>query len=269
MIKYLWDIWEDNNMENENLVYLINKRNEILEELKYLENNSILIGMHPKFEEGVLYSEILNPEYVEREYKKNNDLLKKIVDIIETKNVDINPEEYILKRSDLINFVNSKFNYKTDDISELTKEKLDEILEELKKHIYTYDHNFYAIGTRNSLEKEFKKHIDKDEILNAFIKIFSYITGENEISIADIPVEMVEKTEETRPAMIEATESEDRKKQLQNLSAKEIALDIAIKSNEQYKNTGIICEQEKEIITTMIKSIKETISYEFLNELLN
>ena len=39
--------------------------------------------------------------------------------------------------------------------------------------------------------------------------------------------------------------------------------------NEQYKNTGIICEQEKEIITTMIKSIKETISYEFLNELLN
>ena len=256
-------------MENENIVYLINKRNEIIEELKFLEKNSILIGLNPKFEEGVLYSDILNPKYVEIEYKKNNDLLKEIVDIIKTKNIDINPEDYLLKRSNLINFVNSKFNYKTDDISKLTSNICDEILEELKKHIYTFDNNFYTFGTRNSLEKEFEKYINKGEILNAYTRIFSYVKGENEISISDISEDMIRKAEETRPAMLEAISSEDKKIQLKNLSAEELALNIAIQSNEEYKNNGIICEQEKEIIVTMIKSIKEILNDNFLEELLD
>lgn len=66
---------------------------------------------------------------------------------------------------------------------------------------------------------------------------------------------MIRNAEETKPLLIKEESSEDVKTYLESLSAEEFALNIAISTNEKYKNNGIICEQEREKITEMIKSL--------------
>lgn len=169
-------------MENENLIYLINKRNEIIEKLKELERCSILIGMNPKYDKDCLYQETLHPDVVKEEYNENNNLLKEIIEIIRSKDLDINPEEYRLSRKKLINFINSKFDYRKEDISKLTTEVLEDILEELKRYLYENDDRFNTVGRRSELEKEIENNISKNNLLEAFVDFYKFIeTGDEKI----------------------------------------------------------------------------------------
>ena len=169
-------------MENENLIYLINKRNEIIEKQKELEKSSILIGMNPKYNEDGYYQETLHPDVVKEEYNENNNLLQEIIEAIRSKDLDIKPEEYRLSRKKLISFINSKYDYRKDDISKLTTNVLEDILEELKRYLYENDNRFNIAGRRSELEKEIENNISNNNLLEAFCGFYEYIeTGDEKI----------------------------------------------------------------------------------------
>lgn len=217
-------------MENEKIIYLINKRNEIIEQQKELEKYYILTGMNLEYNEAFLYSESMNPDYVKKEYIKNNMLLEKIINTIGSKELDINPKDFILYRNRLISFINGKFDYKKDDISKLTFDVLDSILEELKRYLYENDDRFHGYGRRNHLEQEIEYYIGNGKILEAFVDFYEYIESETVwSSFSDIP---------------------------ENMNPKAIR-----KEDEEYKNEGIICEKEKEIIVSMVKKLQKYIEH--------
>ena len=134
-----------------------------------------------------------------------------------------------LYRRDLIKFINNKFNYTRDDSSRLTKETLNDILKKINSHSYILDNRFYTYGKREMLEKEIKNYIENDLLIDAFVDIYHYINADTWINLSSIP---------------------------ENLNIKEIII-----TNNEYKEDGIICEQEKNKIIEMLRLLRSGMEY--------
>jgi len=137
---------------------------------------------------------------------------------------EINSEAYKLARKDFVNFVYDRFDSRKDDITKLTNDLLDEILEELKKHIYTSDNRFYTYGRRDFLQKEIDFYLDNNQLVDAFINFYQYIEADTWIDLAAIP---------------------------EGLNVQEV-----LDNDYKYKEDGIICEQEKNKIIEIINALK-------------
>lgn len=130
-----------------------------------------------------------------------------------------------LKRTELVDLINDKFNWRSDDISKFTISIIDNIVNMMKNYSYKSDNRFYTFGRREFLEKEIKDYLDNNNVLDAYIDFYEYVDADNLwISFSDIPTSM-------NPQ-------------------------IVIKEHEEYKNEGIICEQEKNEIIDILTRFK-------------
>lgn len=146
-----------------------------------------------------------------------------------------------LNRGDLLEIVH-KFDFKNKENKDNTdnKQVLYELLLNLEQVLNKYnlkeDDRFFTYCRREHLRKEFtdklnKKHIEtnSDYLTDAYYNLYDYIVNDTWISLASIP---------------------------EGVSAKEV-----LKKDEEYKKSGIICSQEKQILLEMIQELKEAVKY--------
>ena len=105
---------------------------------------------------------------------------------------------------------------------------------ELKNKKLSNDDRFFTYCRREFLRKEFTDKLNKDNIkmnndylLDAYFNLFDYISNDTWISLSSIP---------------------------NSISAQDV-----IKKDEEYKKSGVICLQEKEILLDMIHELNEAI----------
>lgn len=144
-----------------------------------------------------------------------------------------------LNRNVLVEIV-QKFDLRNKENKDNTdnKQVLYELLLNLEKVLNKVnlkdDDRFFTYCRRDYLRKEFidklnKKHIEtnSDYLIDAYYNLYDYITNDTWISLASIP---------------------------EGINAKEV-----IRKDEEYKKSGIICNQEKQILLEMIQELKVAI----------
>ena len=139
-----------------------------------------------------------------------------------------------LNRDSFVKLVFNKFDNRTDDITKLTSNVFDEILKELTKYEYEIDDRFYTYGRRDFLEVEIDEYLKEGNIKDAWWNFDEYIRADIWISGLDFPDELDFK--------------------------------LVTKENEEYKNDGIICMQEKDRIIAMLNKMKGFLLYGYYIE---
>lgn len=196
-------------------INLIIPRDEQNEELN-------LIGKNPS--EFSIDEIVRMKKYSEQLYKKvDKNTINEYYNDESVKQSKTNLPE--LKRTELVDLINDKFNWRSDDISKFTISIIDNIVNMMENYSYKSDNRFYTFGRREFLEKEIKEYLGNNNVLDAYIDFYEYVDADNLwISFSDIPTSM-------NPQ-------------------------IVIKEHEEYKNEGIICEQEKNEIIDILTRFK-------------
>ena len=141
-----------------------------------------------------------------------------------------------LKRTDFINSVDSnKIWLKSMAIPEI-KRLLEKLEIEISKHEYEIDKNFLMDGRRNYLRSNIEERLSrndkfiKENILESLFNFWEFVNNE----YYTITLEAVQRLNLTREEM-------------ENMCT-------------EYTKSGIICEQEKDVILEMIQTIKKYIN---------
>lgn len=142
---------------------------------------------------------------------------------------ETNTDKHRLTREKLVEFVYNKFNNEKDDITKLTVDLLNEILNELNKYVYDSDTRFYSLGRRQYLEHELVRYLKNGNLTNAWKNFCEYIRADFMLTESNF--------------------------------INEFEFKLFGKEDGDYKKDGIICEEEKEIIVFMLNEIK----FEILN----
>ena len=107
---------------------------------------------------------------------------------------------------------------------------LDGLVDIISKHEYEEDNRFVTYGRRDFLRKEFTKYLNEEtfsgrgKFNDAFVDLADYYSGDTWISSTSVP--------------------------------KELDLVKIRKEDSEYREEGIICKQEKEIILEMIEEYR-------------
>lgn len=138
-----------------------------------------------------------------------------------------------IKREELINVVNDFYNERNNYVTNEAKlnlyiKTLNKIEEILLKYECSEDYRFVTFGRRDFLKKELTISLENKELEQAFYDIIDYVKADTYISHGTVP-------------------SEYNYQEIVNM-------------DNVYKNSGIICKQEQEILLEMIKEFKNKIS---------
>ena len=113
---------------------------------------------------------------------------------------------------------------------------LNHLENEILKHEYEFDNRFVTYCRRDFLRKEFTYYLEENtfsgigKFNDAYVDLCEYFYGDTWISGGSVP---------------------------ENLDAENVII-----QDYEYKNSGIICQQEKEILLDMIKEFKHHIKIE-------
>jgi len=144
-----------------------------------------------------------------------------------------------LKRKQLVNIAQEFYkNYQNEKDIQKKKQKIRDLLLSLEqclnKSELKRDDRFFTYCRRDFLRQEFTDKLNKkniklnnDYLLDAYFNLYDYIVNDTWISMGSIP---------------------------NDISAQDV-----IKKDDEYKNSGIICFQEKEILLDMIHELREAI----------
>lgn len=144
-----------------------------------------------------------------------------------------------LKRKKLVGIMQTFYNeYQNETDQNRKKELMKNLMLNLEKELNTKkissDDRFYTYCRREFLRKEFTDKLNKENIkmnndylLDAYYNLYDYISNDTWISLSSIP---------------------------NGISAQEV-----IKKDEEYKKSGVICLQEKEILLDMINELNQAI----------
>lgn len=133
-----------------------------------------------------------------------------------------------LKRDSLIKILDERIEMKKNDIT--TEEYLNffnTLENEINNHLFEVDNRFVTYGRRNFLLQEFSDYLNNNNYLGALKNLEEYMRDYTSfLTPADLP------QEETR------------------------RFHDVLKDNDDYFRDGIICLQEKNIISKMINDFK-------------
>lgn len=136
-----------------------------------------------------------------------------------------------LKRTELNkiveNFYDKRASSSESEIVNLFLETLNNLEEQLINCEYNDDSRFVTFSRRDFLNKEMYTSLKQENYEQAFYDIIDYVKADTWISMGDVPLEY-------------------------NFH------DI-VKMDDEYKNSGIICKQEQEILLQMIKDFKDLV----------
>jgi len=136
-----------------------------------------------------------------------------------------------LKRTELNkiveNFYDKRASSSESEIVNLFLETLNKLKEQLLNFDCSYDSRFVTYSRRDFLNQEMYASLHKGNYEQAFYDIIDYVKADTWISMGDVPTEY----------------------NFQDI----------IKMDDEYKNSGIICKQEQEILLSMIKDFKDLV----------
>ena len=130
-----------------------------------------------------------------------------------------------LKREELVKIIDAFYCSTDKDMMNLFMETLNKLEEVLIKYEYNEDSRFVTFGRRDFLKQELTASLEEKNYEQAFYDIVDYVKADTWISSATVP--------------------------------SEYNFQEVIKIDTEYKDCGIICLQEKEILLAMIKEFKK------------
>jgi len=136
-----------------------------------------------------------------------------------------------LKRTELNkiveNFYDKRASSSESEIVNLFLETLNNLEEQLINCEYNDDSRFVTYSRRDFLNKEMYTSLKQGNYEQAFYDIIDYVKADTWISMGDVP--------------------------------SEYNFHDIVKMDDEYKNSGIICKQEQEILLQMIKDFKDLV----------
>jgi len=138
----------------------------------------------------------------------------------------------ILKREELIKIVDNFYSKRSEysannDLMNLYLQTLNNLSEVLLKYEFEEDKRFVTYCRRDFLKKELETSLESEDYNQAFYDIIDYVKADTWISPSFVP--------------------------------SEYNFHDIVKMDDEYKNSGIICKQEQEILLQMITDFKDLV----------
>ncbi|MBE6156134.1 MAG: hypothetical protein E7161_00095 [Firmicutes bacterium] len=144
-----------------------------------------------------------------------------------------------LKRKELVNIMQTFYKkYQIENDKKKKKHLISNLLLNIEKKLnnksFKIDERFFTYCRRDFLRKEFTDKLNKqniqmnnDYLIDAYFNLYDYVSNDTWISLSSIP---------------------------NGISAQEV-----IEKDNDYKKSGVICLQEKEILLEMIQELKQAL----------
>lgn len=247
--KMLKKIIEENNLNNSELLeiinYISNKPKFINDELRLLSYDEVLnyneellieikniIPLIDLYDNNFIIFNISENKFQiidisTEEIYSNLDSIKKYIEIIKKRESKMS-----LKREKLIKIVDNFYSKRSEysannDLMSLYLQTLNNLSEVLLNYECEADNRFVTYCRRDFLKQELATSLEREDYDQAFYDIIDYVKADTWISPGSVPPECK-------------------------------FLEI-VDMDEEYKNSGIVCKQEQEIILSMIKDFKDLV----------